>query len=213
MLLELAQDPRERRVVVVVVLPTVVLLLATMVLLPAVVLLPSMVRLLVMRLLLSRVATATATVSGVVASVATARRDGLTALEVDVDTTSVLLRPVLQAHLAAQLLNLGLELLDVARGVVALANNGVQVRLAAGAVCADPLLEDALGLLDELTVQVNAVLLDAPVGVVLAEDELRGLAVVVVHLAIVGLALVGQLLGRGAVAVRVGLSRLRNRPV
>jgi hypothetical protein len=39
-------------------------------------------------------------------------------------------------------------------------------------------VQDLLGLLDELTVQIDGVGLDAPVGVVLAEDELRRLSVV-----------------------------------
>jgi hypothetical protein len=57
-------------------------------------------------------------------------------------------------------------------------------------------------------VQVNAVLVDAALGVVLAEDEVGGLAVVVVHFGGVALALVGELFGSGAIAVFVGLTRL-----
>jgi hypothetical protein len=72
----------------------------------------------------------------------------------------------------------------------------------------DPLFQDLLGLLDELTVQIDGVGLDAPVGVVLAEDELRRLSVVLIHLAAVGLALLGELLGGGAIAARVGVLRL-----
>lgn len=72
----------------------------------------------------------------------------------------------------------------------------------------DPLFQDLLGLLSELAVQIDGVGLDAPVGVVLAEDELGRLFVVLLHLAAVGLALLGELLGAGAIAARVGFLRL-----
>jgi hypothetical protein len=117
--------------------------------------------------------------------------EGLAALQVDVDPAGILLGAILQAQLAAQLLDLGLELLDVVGRVVALADDGVQVLLAAGLILADPKLEDALGLLDELAVQVDGVGLDAAWGVVLAEDKVRRLPVVLVHLCVMTLALVG----------------------
>lgn len=133
---------------------------------------------------------------------------GRPALEVDEDAALILLRAVVQAELAAHVLDLGLQLLDVAGGVVALAHNDVQVVLAPGPVLANALPEDALGLLDELAVEIDLVGLDSPRRIVLAEDELGGLEVVLVHLAVVGLALVGELLGFGAVAVVVGPFRL-----
>jgi hypothetical protein len=82
------------------------------------------------------------------------------------------------------------------------------VRLAVGLVGADAFFEDALGLFDELAVEVNAVGIDAAGGVVLAEDKVGCLAVVLVHLAIVRLALVGVLLGPGVVAIVVRPTRL-----
>ena len=72
----------------------------------------------------------------------------------------------------------------------------------------DPLFQDLLSLLSELAVQINGVGIDASVGVVLAEDELGRLFVVLLHLAAVGLALLGELLGAGAIAARVGFLRL-----
>jgi hypothetical protein len=53
-------------------------------------------------------------------------------------------------------------------------------------------------------VQIYGVGLDAPVGVVLAENELRRLSVVLLHLAAVGLTLLGELLSGGAIAAGVG---------
>ena len=69
----------------------------------------------------------------------------------------------------------------------------------------DPLFQDLLSLLNELPVQINGVCLDAPVGIVLAEDKLRRLSVILLHLAAVCLSLLGELLGGGAIAARVGL--------
>lgn len=68
----------------------------------------------------------------------------------------------------------------------------------------DPLLEDLLCLFDELSVQIDGVGCDAPVGIVLAEDEVRGLLVVVVHLAAMGFALFGKFFSLGAIATGVG---------
>lgn len=128
------------------------------------------------------------------------RPQRLTTLQINVYPASVVLSPILEPQLATQLLDLGLDLLHVVGGVVALADNGVQVVLAALLVGADALLEDALGFLDIEAVQVDAVAFDAAGGVVGAEDVLAGLTVVVVHLAVVGFALVGEFFGASAVA-------------
>ena len=77
--------------------------------------------------------------------------------------------------------------------VVALANDDVQMRLPGLLGVADALLEDLLGLLDELAVQVDGVGVDAADGVVFAENVLGRLFVVVVCF------------GGGAVAALVGL--------
>jgi hypothetical protein len=70
----------------------------------------------------------------------------------------------------------------------------------------DAFLQDILRLLDELTMQINRIGRYAPVGVVLAEDELGRLLVVLVHLATVGLALLGELFRTRAIAALVGFS-------
>jgi len=90
--------------------------------------------------------------------------------------------------------------------VVALADDDVQVGLAAGLGVADAGLEYVLGLLDELAVQVDGVGGDAVRLVVLAEDELGRLPVVVVLLALVPLALVREGFGLGPVAALVCFS-------
>lgn len=96
--------------------------------------------------------------------------------------------------------------------VVALADNSVQVRLAPSLIRADALFENALRLFDELAVQVDAVGVDTAGGVVLPEDVVGGLVVVFLHLGIVGLALVGQFLRSGAVAIVVRALRLKVPP-
>jgi hypothetical protein len=74
--------------------------------------------------------------------------------------------------------------------MIPLADNDVQVRLAGALGVADALLEDVLGLLDELAVQVDGVLGDPAGRVVLAEDELGRLLVVLRLLPLVLLAFV-----------------------
>lgn len=136
-------------------------------------------------------------------------RDRLSALEVDVYPAGILLCAVLEAQFATQLFHLGLELLNVVvRRVVALADNSVQVCLATGLIRANALFENALRLFDELSVKVDAVAVDTAGGIVLAEDVVGSLAVVFLHLGIVGLALVGQFLCSGTVTIFVGAFRL-----
>jgi hypothetical protein len=72
----------------------------------------------------------------------------------------------------------------------------------------DALFEDFLGLLDKLAVQINRVGLNAPVGIILAEDKLRRLPVVLLHLTAMRLSLLGELFGAGAIAARVRFLRL-----
>lgn len=92
--------------------------------------------------------------------------------------------------------------------MVTLADDGVEMRLAPCLVLADAALEDTLGLFNELAVEIDGVGFDAAGGVVLPEDELGGLEVVLVHLAVVGFALVGELLCGCAVAIVVSASGL-----
>jgi hypothetical protein len=116
---------------------------------------------------------------------------------------------VLQAEFAANLLDARLDLLHVVHGVVSLADDHVQVRLAVLLGVANALLEDLLGLFDELAVKINGVAVDFADGVVFAEDELGGLLVVLVGFGGVRLALLRQLFRASAIAALVGLLRLR----
>lgn len=88
----------------------------------------------------------------------------------------------------------------------------VKVRLPVLLGVADALLEDVLGLLDELAVQVDGVGGGPARRVVLAEDVLAGALVVLVHPRRVLLALVAQLLGLRAVAALVRPPRLIHHP-
>jgi hypothetical protein len=117
---------------------------------------------------------------------------------------------VLQAEFAADLLDARLNLLHVVHRVVSLADDHVQVRLAVLLGVANALLENLLGFFDELAVQVDGVAVDFADGVVLAEDELRGLLVVLVGFGGVRLALLRQLFRTGAIAALVGLLGLRS---
>lgn len=73
---------------------------------------------------------------------------------------------------------------------MALRNVHVKVRLPVLLGVADAVLEDILGLLDELAVQVDGVVGDAIHCVVLAEDVVAGLLVVLIHLGRVAFSLV-----------------------
>jgi len=68
-------------------------------------------------------------VRGLLVLVVVRRRNGAqiggTAGEINVDTTGVFLSGVLQAHLATDLFNTGLDFLDVVRGVVSFADDAV----------------------------------------------------------------------------------------
>lgn len=69
-----------------------------------------------------------------------ARLQGLSALKVDVYSPGILFSPVLESQFPTQLFHLGLNLLHMARGVVSLAYNSVEVLLAASLVRTDTLL-------------------------------------------------------------------------
>ena len=139
------------------------------------------------------------------------RRRGahLAARQVDIHAALVLLGRVVQPHLLADLLDARLDLLDVPGAVVALADDHMQMRLAPGLGVADARLQDVLGLLDELAVEIDRVVGDPALHIVLAEDVFRRLLVVLVLLGLVLLSLVGQSLGLGAIAALVRLVRLK----
>lgn len=126
------------------------------------------------------------------------RLQGLSALQVDVYPPSILFGPILQAQLPTQLFDLWLDLLHMARRVVALAHNRMQVLLPAGLGRPDALLQDSLCLFDIESVEVDGVLVHFAGGVVLAEDVVGCLAVVVVSLGVMLLGLAG-ILARGFV--------------
>ena len=73
----------------------------------------------------------------------------------------------------------------------------------------DALFEDLLRLLNELSAQIDRIGRNTSIGVVLPENKLGSLLIVLLHLATVGLSLLGELLGAGAIAVRVGILRLK----
>jgi hypothetical protein len=137
------------------------------------------------------------------------RRSVASGLQFDVHATFVVLGVVLQSKFAADLLHARLDLLHMVDGVVSLADDHVEVRLAVLLGVADALLEDLLGLFDKLAVQVDGVARDFAYGVVFAEDEFGGLFVVLIGFGCVRLALLRQLFRLAAVAALVGMLRLR----
>jgi len=71
-----------------------------------------------------------------------------------------------------------------------------------------PLLQDVLGLLHKLTMQINCVVGNSAIGIVLSENEIRGLLIVLVHLCAVGFALLRQVVGGSSITALVRLTRL-----
>jgi hypothetical protein len=71
----------------------------------------------------------------------------------------------------------------------------MQMRLAMAPRILDPLLENIFRFLDKLPMQINRVGVYPALGVILPKDKLRRLAVVLVHLAAVGFALLGEFFG------------------
>jgi hypothetical protein len=128
----------------------------------------------------------------------------IAARQINIDPPLILLRPIRQPQLLTNLLDARLDLLHMPDTVIPLPNNNMQVPLPGLARIADPLLQDILGLLDELAVQIDGVGVDAARSVVLAEDEFGGLFVVGGHLCAVRFAFVAQGLCGGAVAGVVG---------
>ena len=127
------------------------------------------------------------------------------ARQIDIDAPLVLLRRILQPHLATHLLHARRDLAHAARRVVALADDDVQVRLPPGLRVADARLQDVLRFFDVQPVQVDGVGCHAVGVVAFPENELRCLLVEGVPLRFVLLAEVGEVLGFGAVAAFVGL--------
>lgn len=171
----------------------------------------AVVRLLLLSvLLLARIASTTSSTSirPAASTVVLARRMArgreivihLPASQVDKDPSLICLGAVLQAQLPTDLLHAGFDLLHMPRAVIALTHDDVQVGLVLCARLLDAGLEDILGLLDELAVQVDGVAGHARRGVVLAEDEGRCLLVVRLCSRLVLLPCFGQVMGLGPIA-------------
>lgn len=139
----------------------------------------------------------------------------ITTAEIDINAPLILFSMILQAQFATDLLDARLDLLHMADTMIPAADNHMKMRLAVRLGVADALLEDVLGLLDKLAVQVDRVGRHAPVGVVLAEDKLRRLLVVLFHLGPVPFAFLGERVRRRPIALLVRLLRLgqRRRPL
>jgi hypothetical protein len=112
---------------------------------------------------------------------------------------------VLQAEFTTDLFDSWLDLLDMARTVVASAHDDVQVCLTSTPRILYSLLQDVLGFLDELTVEVDGVPRDATFGVVLAKDELGRLSIILFHSGAVVFALLRQGMRCRAIPARISL--------
>jgi hypothetical protein len=128
-------------------------------------------------------------------------------LEIDKHPSLILLRAILQPHLATHLLHARFDLLHMIATVIPLAHNDMQMRLSAAPSSPDALLQHVLGFLDKQAVQIDGVAGDARLGVVGAEDVVAGLVVVLLHLGGVLLAFLAERVGGSAVAGLVGLVR------
>ena len=137
------------------------------------------------------------------------RHNRLPTPQIHKDPPRILLSGIAQPQLPTHLLHPRLDLLHMARAMIPLAHNHMKVCLPRGLRVPDALLDDILGLLDELAVQVDGVGSDAVHRVVLAEDVVGGLVVEGVHHGAVALAFFGEGVRRGAVAALVGLLGLR----
>lgn len=84
----------------------------------------------------------------------------------------------------------------------------MQMRLPVLLRIANSRLENVFCLFYKLPVQINRVVRDTPCGIILAEDVIRGLFIVVVHLRRVRFALLRQLVRSSAVAALIRLMRL-----
>jgi hypothetical protein len=103
------------------------------------------------------------------------------ALKIDVDPALVLLGLVLESQFTADLLDAGFDFLDVVARVISLADDDMKVVFASAAGGFDAFFEHVLCFLDEEAVQIDCVVLNAPICVVLAEDVVARLTVVLLH--------------------------------
>lgn len=129
----------------------------------------------------------------------------LAAGEVDVDAALVLLRLVVQAKIAADLLDSRFNLLDMIAAVVSLAHNDVQVVFAPALGSFDALFQYVLSFLDKQAVQIDCVICYSAVCVVFTENIVARLTVILFHLRSVLLPLLRQVVSACAVAGLVSL--------
>jgi hypothetical protein len=78
--------------------------------------------------------------------------------QIDIDPALVGLGSEVKTQLAADLLNTGLDLLDMPSAMVSDTNNNVQVRLSPSLCITNPHFQDVFGFLNELAVQIDGVL-------------------------------------------------------
>lgn len=169
----------------------------------------TLLRVVVRLLLLLWMSTTTTIAAPVVTLVALPAVHGthinLSTSQVDVDPPLIRLGVILQSELLTDLFDPRLDLLYVSRTMIPLADNNMQVILAGAPCIFDSLLQDILGLLHELSVQIDRIRRHAIGRIVLAKNEVGGLLVVLRHLLAVRLSFIGELFCCCAVAGIVGL--------
>lgn len=69
-------------------------------------------------------------------------------------------------------------------------------------------LQDILGFLHELTMEINCIVWNSAIRIVFAKYKVRGLLVVLLHLCTMGFAFLRQVVGGSPISALVGLTRL-----
>lgn len=72
-------------------------------------------------------------------------------------------------------------------------------------------LQDILGFLHELTMQIDCIVWNSSIGIVFPEYEVGRLLVVLIHLCAMGFAFLRQVVGGSPISTLVGLTRLYTR--
>jgi hypothetical protein len=125
--------------------------------------------------------------------------------QINIHSSFVGLGLVIQSHLLTNLFNPRFDLLNVLWTVVALTHDNMEMGLSLRLRSAYPCLQNLLCLFNELAVKIYGVSGHAVGGVVLAEYELRGLAVVLIHLCSVLLPFLAQFMGAPPITALVCL--------
>ena len=128
-----------------------------------------------------------------------------TTLQIHIYPPLIRLRMILQPQLPTHLFHPGLDLLHMPRTMISHPHNNMQMRLPRTPCVLYPLLKNILRFLDELPMQIDCVGWDAPLSVVLAEYEFRGLFVVLLHACAVVFAFLREGVRGSAVALCIGL--------